>query len=244
MQCAYQIRELKKPISRRLDAFGKLQWAGNARSEDRMEHVRDRSLTTVIIDLYPLKRAEERVVSDYEIFKRDLKPRDDVSSSVDELFVHAKAMIAEVNSSCECHHPGEDAPSQLTAEHGIVLLTSDERTRMEAMSGKSNFGISAFKVGYLGRDIHGLIVEDHAQNVKSRLGIWELEASRLVHKYAQNIVCYGTHRQKRGRRNRSPDAHAESFPRIPVTRHRKGRSVVILANPSARRKPIHKKTSF
>ena len=107
---------------------------------------------------------------------------------------------------------------------------------MEAMPLKADFAVRAFKGCYLGGDVDGLVVKDHAYNVETRLLVGQLEAARLIDKNTQGFSVHYLPNKKREWRDANLATHAESFPRIPVTPTARRRSGIILANRRAWRK--------
>ncbi len=84
-----------------------------------------------------------------------------------------------------------------------------------------------------------------AQSLYHLSHIWCCENSVWVgSRHFQKSVAIKSNFVKRRRRNRSPDAHAKSFPRIPVTRSKWNRSVGILAKYFAPHKPISKEITL
>ena len=229
MQCTNEIGQLKQAVARGPDGVCELRLSPNASLKHLMKHASDRRLTAVIIDLHAVKRRNEIMMFSDEGGKSGLEAFDDLGGRVNELFVDAQAMVFIVDSSGKGHHARKDASAKLATEHGVVFLAANERPRVEAMPLKSDFAVRAFKTVDFAGYVNGLIMKHHADDVKARFGVWEMEIPRLVYEDAQCRCIHDVLSKKREWRDENPATHAESFPRIPVTPSTRKRSPSIVA---------------
>lgn len=232
-----EIGKLCQTIARRPDGICELYSLPDTRLENLMEHTRYRGLSAVIVYLDAAKLRYEITMPRDKFREVGLEPFEYLSWSVYELLVDAQTMVFAIHFPGKGHHAREDAPSKLTAEHRVVLLASDERSRMKAMPLKPDFLVRTFKSGYFGGNVDGLIMEYHAYDVEAGIRIGDMEIPRFVYKNTQNTWTHCTP-QKRKWRDMRPATHAETFPRIPVTPARRRRSVRIVAHSQAVRKGV------
>ena len=230
VQGADEVCKLKKAIAGRSYLFSKLHMAAYCVFKNLMKHSRNWSLSAIIVDFDPLERGEEFAILQDEIVEIRFKAGNDLLRGVYELLVHAETMIPIFNLARKCHHARENASTKLAAQHGVVLLASDERAGMETVTLKANFAVGALKEGDSFGYVNGLVVEHHADNVETGFSVGDVEVSRFVHEYAQRFCFHSVPSQKREWRDTNPATHAESFPRIPVTPSRRKKSPRIVAN--------------
>ena len=101
---------------------------------------------------------------------------------------------------------------------------------VEAVPFKTDFAIRAFKLSYFGGYVNGLVMEHHADDVKTGFCIGETKIARFIHEYAQRFCVHAVSDKKREWRDTNPATHAESFPRIPVPPPQREKSARIMAN--------------
>ena len=238
MQSTNEIGQLEQPVARRPDGVCELHFSPNASLKHLVKHASDRRLPAVVVYFHAVKRRDEISMFRNKVGESRLEPFEYLGGRVDELLVDAQAMVSIVYFSGEGHHTREDAPSELSAEHGVVFLSANERPCVEAMPLKPDFSVGPFKavdfVGY----VDGLIVKYHADNVKAGFGVGEVEIPRLVYENAQCRCIHGMSPKKREWRDENPATHAESFPRIPVTPAIRRRSIGIVAHSRTARKGV------
>ncbi len=226
---ADEVGNLEEPVARRFYVGGEFNHVAEVCLENLMKKSRDRGLSTVIVDLNVVDGRQRFAAHGDEFRERHLESVDDLVSGIDITFVHGEAMVSVVNPSGKGHHAGEYPTAQLTAQHGVVFFPTDERPSVEAMPLKADFAVGAFEGCYLGGDVDGLVVKDHAYNVETRFLVGQLEVARLVDKNTQGSSVHCQQNKKREWRDANLATHAESFPRIPVTHAKRRRSVGILA---------------
>ena len=217
MQSAYKICKLEKAITGRPNAFGEFDTAACDGLELLMEHVCYRRLPAVVVYLNTIdRRGKAHAVGD-ELSETVSETIYHLRSGIDESLVDTQAVIFEVNVAGKRQHPRKYAPAQFAAEHGVVLLASDERASMKAVPLKPYACVGALKSGNVGSYVNRLVVEHHPDDIKSRRVIGHFEIARFVDEHAQCLVNHSTIVKKREWRDVNPATHAESFPRIPVT---------------------------
>ena len=230
VQGADEVGELKQAVAVWLNVFCELNRAIDFGFEDLMEHSCDRCLATVVVDFDTLKRCDKVTILRYEILERGFEAGDNLFRGINEFLIHAQAMISVLYLAGECHHARKYASTQLSAQHGVVLLAANERPCVEAMSLKADFAVGTLKAGDVFRYVNGLVVEHHADDVETGFSVGEAKIARLVHEYAQCFCAHAGLAQKREWRDTNPATHAESFPRIPVTPPPREKSPRIIAN--------------
>ena len=229
MQCADEIGKLEQTIAGRFYAIHKLNLTMDVAFKYLVEHTSDRSLAAIVVYLDTLDWFKEIAIRKYEISEGESESIHHLVRGGHEFLVHAEAVVFVVNLAGKCHHARKDAAPQLSAQHGVVLFAADERSSMKAVSFEANFAVRAFKYGDIGRYVNGLLVENHADDVKTGFSVGDAEVPRFVHKYAQYFFFHSVSAQKREWRDTNPATHAESFPRIPVTPSLRKKSPRIIA---------------
>ena len=183
---------MKQSVARGFYVLREFNRAVDSCFKHLMKHSGNRSLAAIVIDLDAFKRIEKFLMRENKIIQCRLKLGDNLFRRSDEFLIDTQAMIFVIYFSGECHHAGEYPSTQLTAEHRVVLFATDKGACMKTMSLKTNISIGTFQSNYVGGDINGLIMKNHADNVKTRFRIRKTEISRFINKYTQR---FRLHRQ-------------------------------------------------
>ena len=180
-----KIGYLKKPITFRLDSLRELNpntWNGDKRT---MQKIRHRRLSAIVVYLHAIKFAQFLTMFRQESRQIFAKTLDDLIRGRDILLVHHKAMVPKIHMSCETHHGGEDPITEAPIHDRKGLLLPDQWSCMKTQFLKVQIAEMEIKPTQRGRKIDRLVVEYQGDDVKARIRIGVLEASRLVHEYAQ-----------------------------------------------------------
>ena len=194
-KCAKDIGQLKETVARRRHLRHEFR-LGRKRRERLLENRRDLCLTVVVEDLQPFVSVKSlRVCNEKgeDLLKQGVVHR---IGGGDETLVHVKAFVRELGFARECQHLGEDETAFFAAHVPVILLSTDERTCMNAMGfSKSKIAKFFFEFGQMGCQVNGLIMEDHADEVVSRGDVLSVKAPRFVNEDA-DFLCRSHGRTK------------------------------------------------
>ena len=180
-----KIGYLKKPITFRLDRLRELDPNTGNGDERTMQKICHGRLSAIVVYLHAIKFAQFLAMFGQESRQAFAKSFDDLIRGRDILLVHHEAMVPEIHMSCETHHGGEDPITETPIHDRKDLLLPNQWSCMKTQFLKVQISEMEIKPAQCGSKINRLVVEYQGCDVKARIGIGVLEASRLVHEYAQ-----------------------------------------------------------
>ena len=180
-----KIGYLKKPITFWLNCLRELDPNTGNGDERTMQKIRHRRLSAIVVDLHAIKCTQFLAMFGQEPGQAFAKSLDDLIRGCDILLVHHEAMVPEIHMSRKTHHRGEYPITEAPIHDRKGLLLPDQWSCMKTQFLKVQISEMEIKPTQCGRKSNRLVVENQRDNVKARIGIGVLEASRLVHEYAQ-----------------------------------------------------------
>lgn len=213
---AKDVGQLKEPVASWRHLRNELR-LGRKRRERLLENRRDLCLAIVVEDFQPLVGVKCLRVCDEKdenLLKQGVVHR---FGGGDKTLVHVKAFVREVCFACECQHFGEDETTLFAAHVPVILLSTDERSGMNAM-GFTKPEVAKFLIefGQMRSQVDRLIVEDHADEIVSRGDVLSVKAPRFIDEDA-DFLCRSHGRTKGKMKAGIAPRQQRRLLRLPVT---------------------------
>ena len=217
---ANEVCKLEKPVLGWTDVLREIDCARERVLKYIMKDVCDCGLSAIVVDFHAIKPFKRCLVRGHKICECSLEPCSELDWAGYIVLVNENAFVLEIYLSGKSHHSGEDAFAQTTVQELISLFSANERPRMEneCLCVNSDFVDCSVHFCQLRRDVDGLVVKHHADDIKARAVVWVEETARLVYEHAQFASFHLAYNRLFNRKWRKflPATFAEAFPRIQV----------------------------